>query len=260
MSWKIVVDIINNAEVVFMELLDFKEVAYNILQNTLPYKESSKKVSLPQYVIKTNTELNRLLVKDFSSQFSALSSLVINSDNSSNSMQRLNDAVFKFDQAQKTIKSKNCVLTDDATRKQVSEKLRDVVADIIIYLCVQFKLYDIQSGVLYKSVMGVSERKGLTPNLIFDTLVGTLREVKRFWFAYEPISPYYADFQEADPVFAAESEENFYPVTDAIAEKIINGSVDVSFVRGKMLEMTSDVVVEEKDTSPMKLISEMILK
>lgn len=260
MSWKIVVDSISNADVVFMELLDFKGVAYDILQNTLPYKESSKKVSLPQYVIKTNTELNRLLVKDFSSQFSALSSLVINSDNSANSMQRLNDAVFKFDQAQKTIKSKNCVLTDDATRKQVSEKLRDVVADIIIYLCVQFRLYDIQSGVLYRSVMGVSERKGLSPNLIFDTLVGTLHEVKRSWFAYEPISPCYADFQEADPVFAAESEENFYPVTDAIAEKIINGSVDVSFVRGKMLEITSDVVVEEKDISPMKLISEMVLK
>ena len=249
-----------NAEQYLAELVAFMDVAGNMSEQTLPFYDGGNGRTLPRYITETATTLRPLLIPNFAVYFPHIQDIVSNGQSSSPSMGRLHDAVYTFDKAQRIIHGSSCVLRDDAVREDVTDKLYTVIADLVVYISVQFGLYRLQDGVVYTSVMSYCEKSGCTPDVFYGGLLGEMAATGKSWFAYEAMSPWYTALQEFDPTFADECSENLYPLSDETAQKLVEGDVDIAYVRGLLADHLKSMEEVAVDVTPGSLISRMNLQ
>lgn len=257
---KTIADNLPKADSVLRELLEFEQVAKVLAENAQPYSTGAQGRTAPRFVSETAVALKQNLVKDFSVSFSHIEEIVVNGQSSINSFGRLNDACYNFNEAQQAIYKANCVLMDDKVRAAITDKLRTVVADLVVFICIQFNLYEKSGDSVMLSVQKHCERVEMSPSELYELLIQDMLDVGRSWYAYEVISPYYVPLMEFDPVFVSECEENFYPLTDEMAERLIHGEIDVAYARGRLAEHMKGQIEREVDVSATNLISRMKLK
>ena len=257
---KVIADSLPNADAVLLELLSFMETANTLADAAAPYSISSNGRALPRFIAETCTILNRELVKDFSKSFPHLHHLIENGSGTNLGVGRLHDACYTFNQAQQMLHSKRCLISDDATREQVYEQFRTVVADIVVYICIQFALQGLEFGEVQLAVSKHCEKCGLTPEVFFGILKDELTNVERSWYAWEVISPMYRALNDFDPTFVSECEESLYPLSDDMAKEIVEGRLDVAEARGQLVAYMRTVVEKDVDVTPSTLVSRMQLK
>ena len=257
---KTIANSLPNGDQVLMELLGFMSSAHELADAVAPYSVSGNGRPLPRFIGETAVAMKKSLIKDFASYFPALQNLIENGDGGTQAMNRLHDACFMFNAAQQRIHKVACVIRDDASREEVWELLKTVVGDLAVFICIQFGLYNLGSGEVQMAIAKHCERVGMTPDVLFGTLKQEMDEVERYWWAYEVMSPVYNALNDADPVFLNECEENNYPLTDAMALRIIEGTLDVAEARGMLTEHMLANTERDVDVTPSTLVSQMHLE
>ncbi len=256
---KAVADSFANADKVLSELFEFEQVALDMTEQLDTYANIGNGRSLPRFITETSVALKQLLVKDFSLSYPNIQGLVENGNSASLSLGRLHDAIFKFNQVQQEVHKANCVIMVDVKRSELVEKLKDVVGDICVFIVIQYSLNRVADGELPVSIMSHCERVGITPEVLYGVMIDTLKNEGRSWYAYESISPVYQDFMDYDSSFLAECEDNMYPISDEMAQSLINGDADLSYIRGLLLTKVKDMVEEEVNVTPSTLLAQMRL-
>lgn len=256
---KVVSDSFPHADKVLEELFEFMSSAETMKEHLIPYSIGGNKRALPRFITETSVALRQSLISDFVISFPSIHSLVENGNTESMSLSRLHDAIFKFDVVQKAVHKANCVIMADDDRSQLCEKLNDVIGDLAVFTIVQYNLYKLDTGDVTVSVHAHCEKVGITPDILLGSLTDMLAEAGRTWYAYEPISPLYDALDACDPVFMAECEEALYPLTDAMATKIVDGDMDIAFARSQFAAHMKNMVEEELNVTPTTLLEQMRL-
>lgn len=256
---KIVADTLPNADKVLVELLGFMSSAQTLADASAPYALASNGRPLPRFIAETSVALKDALVSDFAMYYPALQGLIENGDGGTQSMGRLHNACYSFNQGQQAVHAAKCMLKDDAVREKVMEAFRTAVGDIVVFICIQFGLHNLDSGEVSLAVSKHCERCKLTPDVFYGILKQTLQDVERSWYAYEVMSPMYQPLNDFDPVFVAECEENLYPLSDEVAKKIVEGELDVAEARGTLTEHMKNMVETDLEVTPATLVSRMQL-
>ena len=257
---KIVSDSFKDADKVLADLLTFEDVAKGIADNIAPFAIGGKGRALPRYVVETSQALRPLLVKDFSMYFPAISAIVINGEGDDQSYSRIHDACFIFHEVQTIISENHCVIRDETLRKDLYDRMCKVVGDIVVFICIQFKLYRLEDEEMMLSISRYCESTNVSADVFYGLQLQTLGDYKQSWYSYEVLSPYYSAMVDFDPIFLAECEENFYPLTDDLSAKILDGTLDIPSLRGKFLEMSANTEISETRETPMSLIEKMKLE
>lgn len=257
---KIISDSFKNADNVLLDLQEFKSIMMDMSDFIAPFEEAANGRTFPRFVSETSTGLRKSLIKDFEVRFPAIKTLVSDGMSEKRGLSRLHDACFKFKEVQDSIYKAKCMVLDDEVRADLSCKLFDAVADVLVFIITQYSLNTLGNGEIVMSVQNYCEHQNITPDVFYGQLLQELKWTGRSWYAYESISPYYAELMEMDSVFVSECEENFYPLNDELAVKLLNGDVDVAYVRGLMLESNSSSEEIEVDMTPATLISQMRLQ
>lgn len=257
---KVVSDKIANGAQIFSELLEFEQVARELCRLTDTYANAGNGRPLPRFVTETTMGLKKSLIKEFGTYFPALHEMIENGKSSDSGMARINDALYAFGGAQREIFAANCVLFADDKRAEIFSQLARAVGDIVVFICIQFNLYNLESGEISMAVQTHCDRCGITPDVLYGLLLQDMRDVGQTWYAFEVMSPLYQDLLDFDPIFAAECEEHMYPLTDAIAQTLISGEQDVAVVRGYLLKYSESTIEKEVNITPAGLISRMKLE
>lgn len=257
---KAIADSFTNADKVLAELFAFERIVEEIAAETDPYPVGGNGRPLPRFITETSVALRKKLVKDFAIAYPNIHSLVENGNSADVSLGRLHDACYKFNQVQQAIYKANCVIMTDDIREDMREKLNDVVGDLCVFIITQYGLYKLEGGVVPMSIHAHCEKYGMTPDVLYGSILGIMEEVDRTWYAYEPMSPVYNDLMEADPVFLSECEENMYPLTDDMAKKIIDGTMDSAYARSLLMAHMKDMIEKDVDVTPASLLSQMRLE
>ncbi len=257
---KTIADTLPNADKVLTELLGFMESAQALAEASAPYAIASNGRALPRFIAETSTALKKALIPDFARYFPSLQDLVENGAGGTQSMGRLHNACYMFNQGQQVVHAAKCMLKDDNIRQKVTDLFRTTVGDIAVFICIQFGLHNLDSGEVTLAISKHCERCRLTPDVFYGILKQTMEDVERSWYAYEVMSPMYGPLNDFDPVFLAECEENFYPLTDDIAKRIVEGEVDVAEVRGTLVEHMRNTIETDVDVTPSTLVSRMQLQ
>lgn len=231
---KVIADTIKNADAVFAELNAFSNTILELYRDTMEYSRTDRKDPLPRFVSNTTLGMKSHLVYNFSAQFPNIASLIINGQGGgSGEVARLYTGCFNFNEGQKAVQSKKCIFLSDADRTPVNTAFGTAAANIIVFLCSQFKLYDYDNEV-YMSVHKYCEQQGVTPGVLYDLLQGSLLEVGGTWCAYDTMSPLNAAMEDLDPIFLEECRDAGFPLTDELASKILDGELTVAIVRGNL--------------------------
>lgn len=260
MAVKVVADSLPNAEAVLTEALGFMEAVDMLREAVAPYSLNGNGRTLPRFIAETSVLLKQRLIKDFSVFFPSISNLIENGAGSTAGMGRLHDACYFYNKVQKEIHNNGCMLKSDDIRGELYEQLQTITGDIIVFICIQYGLYALDSGEVTMAISKHCERCKFTPDVFYGVLIGTLEEVDRSWYAYEPISPMYQALNEFDPNFASECEESMYPLTDAMAKDLVEGRVDVAKMRAVLVKFNKETCQVDVDVTPATLVSQMRLE
>lgn len=259
---KIVADSFTGAAATLRELRDFEIRVYDMYTAAAPYSVGANGRTLPRFVVETTQELQGYLVKNFTISFPAIQALVVNGEGATeNAYSRLHDALYLFNEVQRTLQQRGCVLPDDASRKEIQGKLARVIGDIVVFICVQYDLKSaIETGDTYQSVASLCEKQGITVSVFRDLLMQDLLDMGECWYAYETVSPYYQALQEFDAVLAAECEDALFPLTDEMAKKLLDGEIDVPYVRMLLNDFVKDSKEVDVEVTPATMMSKMNLE
>lgn len=258
---KVVADSFDNAGELFRALLGFEDQAMEMWKQVQPFSKAGNGRALPRFVTETSVQLHKLLVSDFSMMYPSIASVIENGLGGTDaSFGRLHDAVYQFNAAQQTLHAKNCVVMADADRQKLTEQLSQVVGDLVIFTIVQFGLFRLEQGEVTLAVQEHCEAAGMSPDVLYGILQQEMEEVGQTYYAYEALSPYCVALNELDPNFVAECEEILFPLTDAMAEQILDGTVDLPYVRGLLLDAQKGHKEVEVNVNPETLISQMQLR
>lgn len=256
---KVVADSFTNADKVLAELFEFEQDVEQMMESLEPYAVAGNGRALPRFISETSVKLRQSLVGDFVMSFPNINSLVENGNTASGSLGRLHDAIFKFDTVQKAVYAKKCVITVDKEREELCDKLRDVIGDICVFIIVQYSLYQLDTGSIPVSIHAHCEKNGVSPDVLFGIMKEMLAGAERSWYAYEPVSPMYTALNECDPIFLNECEEEMYPLTDEMAQKIVEGDMDVAYARSLLVAHSRSMTEREVDVTPSTLLEQMKL-
>lgn len=258
---KVVADKASNADSLLAELLEFLKVSKILAANLDTYKNAANGRTPPRFIVETSTALKGAVIKDFGRQFPTIADFESNRTDTISSMQRFDDAVYRFGAVQRKIHDLGYVVKTEEDREKLSFEMRSVVADIIVFLCIQFSLYPEQGEeTIFMSVSKYCEKNGITKDVFYGNLISDLRAVNRSWYSYEPLSPYYTALQEFDETLASECEDALFPLTDDMAARLINGTLDPIVVRTQLVKHQSSTNEVEVKTNPLELISSMKLE
>ena len=252
---KTVVDVFKDPSKVLSDLLSFEEVAKSMAAEVAPFSIAGKGRALPRFIAETSQAIRKLIVHDFSMSFPAISEIVTNGEGLDSSYDRLHDACFAFYEVQDYVTKQNCVVRDDKQRTELYNKMCRIIGDLVVFTCTQFGLYKLDSGEIQLSVKQYCEKCNITPEVLYGLLLQDMEDVGQSWYAYEIMSPLYKAMMDFDPVFTEECEEELYPLTDAMAQNLLDGSVDVVALRGMFLEKYKGSIQKDSDLSPASLIS-----
>lgn len=254
-------DTFRDAYSTLQELRMLETTVYDIYVAMSPYKEADTSDSLPRFITRTSMELQGLIVKDFEKAFPSISALVINGSGPNNeSFGRIHDACYTFDKFQRTALEQHCVFRSDKERIEARKGLGRVVADLCVFTCVQFELYKAQEDdTVMVSVKEYCDRQGIGVDVLYSLFLQDLQDVGEEWAAYEQISPLYGAMEEFDPILMNECEEALFPLTDDMAEKLLDGVIDAAYIRGLIVEhLKGEQDINEK-ILPIDLIKKMKL-
>ena len=126
----------------------------------------------------------------------------------------------------------------------LSEDLRDIYADLTVFIITQFQLHRDDDAV-YLSIIEFCNAQKITPTVFYGSLLNDLERVGREIYAWEPSSAYYDSLLLFDPVLVAECEEAMYPLSSAEAEALLEGSLGLAVMRGKLAEHLSGQIEDD---------------
>ena len=258
---KTIADPSKDAGSLLTELFDFKNTAQGLVRAAGPYTKYANGRPLPKFVAETSAEMRKLLVKNFRTVFPFWSGLVEDGLGSSDAgFQRIHDACYQFNEAQRVLVSKNCVLMTDNDRRSVCDQLNQAIGDVVVFILIHFDFTSIreEKGVML-CVQSYCEAHGITPEVLYALLLQDLDDAEQSWYSYEPISPMYRILQEFDSVFMEECSTCNFKLYDNMTERLVSGELDIAAVRGACLEGASASQEREGNMTPSSLISAMNL-
>lgn len=258
---KTIADVSKDAGSMLTELFDFKDTAKRLVAACGPYTKYANGRPLPKFVTETSMEMRKYLVQNFQTAYPHLAGMVEDGLGSSDAgFQRVHDACYKFNEAQRAIVDKKCVLMNDADRNAICAKLNQAIGDVVVFILIHFDFASVREerGVML-CVQSSCEAKGITPEVLYALLLQDLDDSGEMWYSYEPISPMYKALQEFDSAFMEECATCDFKLTDAITERLVCGELDIAAVRGACLEGAAATQEQEVNLTPSGLISAMNL-
>lgn len=260
---QVIADTIKNADAVLSEMLTLTDTAFSMAKAVAPIqelmKQSTTRKSPPVLAAESGKVLKENFIEDFRSLFPNVSSGVTNGRMGTASY-RLHDGVYKLGNALQTVQERKFMIVSDDERRELSEQLRDVVADFAIYTIIAFDLHNASQGTCTMAINKYCERRKVSPSILLGELMGTVQWSGRTYYAYEHVSPLYTDMMAAEPLFLTECEEQELPLTEELAASILDGRANAAQVMEQLLKQASEVESKEVSVNPMSLISRMSLE
>lgn len=256
MSAKIIEDELRVSAGLLSELNTLLKEVINVRWWCQPYgrEQREKFKTLPQYMAATRSGLQSACIKNFESNYPTISSVIADGDGSSSIVPRLHNGVYKLSSLNNKLKKLNYLVKFDDDRDELRDLANLIIADLAIFILTQYKLDEYNSWV-YLSVSEYCQREGITPGLYAGNMWYILESTGQTLYGYDALSKYYDDMNELDSAFLVECEENDFPLTDELCEKILSGKLPMAEARGMLIEHMKTVEKSEvKNINPSNMV------
>ncbi len=260
---QVIADTIKNADSVLAELLSLISKTSILCEATTPLREAMKtsttRKSPPVYVAETGKRMKENFIEDFGAEYPTVSSGISNG-RLGHASYRLHDGIYKLGTVLITIKNRKFMVMSDDERTELHDSLLDAVADFAIYTVIAFQLHLASGDQCTLAVSKVCERRQVKPAILYGEMLQIIEGTGRKYYAYEQLSPVYADMLAIEPAFLAECEEQQLPLTEEMALEILSGELMTAAALDQLLKQNSDMESHEVDVDPVSLISRMCLE
>ena len=260
---RVVSDSVRDPEAVLEEMLSAIDTSWALCEACTPIqvwmRTAKQRKSPPVYVAETGKKMRENFIEDFRTAYPTLSVGIMNGRLGSTSY-RMHDGIYKLGTCLKTIKDCKFMVMSDDQRQVLYDAFRDIVADFTIYTIIAFQLHRANEDVCTLSVSKACERRKVSPAILYGELLETLKRTGRTYYAYEPLSSVYADMLAVEPAFMAECEEQELPLTEELAQGLLDGETTVPQLMELLQKQNADVVSTEVDVNPISMISRMNLE
>lgn len=260
---QVIADTIQTADAVLGEMLSVIDISWALCEASTPIqvwmRTAKQKKSPPVYVAETGKQMKDNFIEDFRSAYPTLSTGIMNGRLGSASY-RMHDGIYKLGTCLQKMKERKFMIMSDDERGQIHEAMLDIVADFAIYTIIAFQLHRAEEGVCTLSVSKVCERRHVSATILYGELLETIKKTGRTYYAYEQLSPLYADMLAVEPTFLAECEEQELPLTEELARELLDGETTAPQLLELLLKQNADVESKEVDVNPVSMISRMNLE
>lgn len=263
---QVIADTLQNAEEILNESLSLLDVSLTLCDACMPFQEwmrvNKQHKSPPVYVAETGRKMKEHFIENFQTSYPALASGIINGSLGIASY-RINDGVFRIGNCLIKIKDRKFMIMSDDERRTLYADMQQAVADLVVFVIITFSLHQFSTGVCTLSVSKLCDRRQVNPTIFYAELLQILKDTGRTYYAYEQLSTYYNELLAVEPIFLAECEEQDLPLTEDLAQKILDGELTAAAVK-EMLTRTGKggKGIEEKEINinPFSMISRMNLE
>lgn len=243
-------DIMPSAGEVLLESLNLVDQMAKCEEALRPFGKEQKAQfgSLPKYVAHRLNVLREATPANFDINYPCVSSILANGQSDDEGMRRLHDGLYKVGQFANRARELKFAVKLEEDESFLHELAKKAAGDLAIFVISQYRLDMLESGV-YLSVAEYCDRVGETPSVLYGEMLTLLSNLDEHPYGYERVSKYQKELLDIDPVFVAECEEQSFPLTTDMCEKIINGEMSVDAARGFLLDFMKQK--EETDVDGM---------
>lgn len=258
---KVLEDVIPQASDMLREVLSLQQELSKCEEVLRPFGPEQKEQyrTLPQYIVKGAAVLKSAVISGFDMNYPVLSSALENGLSADEGMRRLHDGLYRVGQFYNRLCELKFAVKLDTDRESMHDVVKQAVGDLAVYVITQYKLDSLDSGV-YLSVSEYCDRSGISPSILYGELLLVMDKVEAQPFGYESISPYRQELLDIDPVFVAECEEQGFPLTAEMSERIVKGELSLNDARATLMEFMQQREEKVVDgMTPANMISRMNL-
>lgn len=259
--YKIVEDPVQNGSSVISEVTELISELWDAVYWLYPTNSqvARREGGPAKYVVASRTALSRSVFSGIEARYPCTFGLVMDGRISDAGAPRLTDAIYKLGNAVQEMKRLKCLIKSDADRASLRDLISQAIGDLVVFLIIQFKLYD-QETEVYMAVANYASGKDVSPDVVYGELLDWLATTKQSVYGFEICSRYYTKLQEMDAVFLAECEEYFFPLTDDLCEGLVSGNLLISDVRSQLTAFKKGSIEEEDEKiTPDNIIKRMQL-
>lgn len=240
---KIVEDNFANAAPLFSEVMSLVHTFSEMREYTQSTAVTMRNnVNPAQYIVAGRQAWSKVNAPGFSRTYPTIATIIANGSTEDYSAGRLIDAIYKVGQLFAYLTANKNMLKTDAQRAEADRLLCKIVGDFCVFLITQYRLARTDDAT-YLSVSEFCNRNKVSPSVVYGSLMDLMKSVGEEPYGYEPMSPYFEDMQEVDPVFVSECEEKSFPLTGKMCEDLISGKLSVEEARGELIKFEQDTVV-----------------
>lgn len=261
MATKVLRDTIKNADRALREMEELTLALKTCADWSAPYTGTvrMKYKSAPAYFVASRKELMGAPISNFHVNYPTLAKMAEDSEASDTSMKRLNSAIYNISLLNEKLKETSYMPKTDVDRAECVRLAKQAMADLVVFTLIQFRVGDTEDGTLM-SVQQFCNDRNITPDIYYGTLLTTLDETGCSIYGYEAPSPYYDNLMAIDASLMAECEECDFPLTDELAEQLVNGSLELVEFRGMVVEHAKKQKDNElKDLTPGNMLQRLSL-